>query len=85
MFSWPVGKTLLLISRLTFMNVVDGSYTVLFAAAAPEVRKEVDRYKGAYLIPIAKLSTPSPQAQNEELAQELWDTTERFVKEWNLQ
>lgn len=84
MFPWPVGKALLLLSRLTFMNVVDGSYTVLFPAAAPEVRKESERYKGAYLIPIAKLGEPSPLAQNEELAQELWDTTERFMQEWGL-
>lgn len=66
------------------MNVVDGSYTILFAAAAPEVKKDADRYKGSYLVPIGKLASPSARAQNDELATELWDTTERFMQEWNL-
>ena len=84
LFAWPVGRTLLAISRLTFMSVVDGSRTTEFAAAAPEVRKNAEKYRGQFLVPIAKLSAPSKEALDDELGLELWNTTERFMKEWDL-
>jgi hypothetical protein len=73
-----------LLARLTFMSVASGAHTILFAAAAPDVRRDADAYRGAFLVPVAKLGAPSRLAQNEELALELWDTTERLIQEWEL-
>ena len=35
-------------------------------------------------MPIGKLSEPSKQARNDELAKELWETTEALLKEWDI-
>ena len=66
------------------MDVASGAYTSTFAAASLDVRKEADRYYGGFLVPMGKLTPPAAIAQNDELAQELWDTTERFNAEWEL-
>ena len=71
-------------ARLTFMSVRDGSYTPLVAAASPDVRKEADKYRGAYLVPIGKFGEIAKQAQEEDRAKELWNTTETLLKEWGL-
>jgi len=58
-----------------------GSYTSVFAAAAPIIRAEPDRYKAAYLHPVGKIAIPGQDALTEGLPAELWETTERILEE----
>lgn len=58
-----------------------GAYTSVFAAASPEVREKAEMYKGAFLVPVAKIGRLSEDAANLELAEELWETTERILAE----
>ncbi|EMD32269.1 hypothetical protein CERSUDRAFT_88268 [Gelatoporia subvermispora B] len=62
-----------------FADPSKGSYTTVFAAAAPAVRADPDKYKGAYLEPVAKIGKPSADATNAALATELWETTEKIL------
>ncbi|KAF9559294.1 hypothetical protein CPC08DRAFT_763406, partial [Agrocybe pediades] len=57
-----------------------GAYTSVFAAAAPEVKAEPEKYRGVYMIPVAKVAKPSKDAEDERLAKELWETTEGVVR-----
>ena len=58
----------------------DGAMTSAFAAAAKEVKLEREKYKAAYLTPIAKITEPSKYAMDERLARELYQTTVEFLK-----
>jgi len=69
------------VTKHIFIPTTKGAYTSVFAAAAPEVREKPEVYKGAYLVPVAKLREASEDATNEELAKELWETTERILSE----
>jgi len=73
----------LLIRTLTsfFASTTKGSYTSVFAAASPEVKEKAEQYKGAYLLPVAKIGKLSEDGEKEELAKELWETTERILAE----
>lgn len=59
----------------------NGAMTVAFAAAGKDVVDEKEKYQGAYMIPIATVAQASSFAQDERLQSELYDTTEKFVKE----
>ncbi|KAF9559293.1 NAD-binding protein [Agrocybe pediades] len=61
-----------------------GAFTSVFAAASPEVKAEPEKYRGAYLIPVARIAKPSKNAQDERLAKELWETTEAKLKELSM-
>lgn len=69
------------IVSLFFSQPDQGAYTSAFAAASEEVAKQREKYKGAYLTPVAKLSEPTKVAKDEGLAKELWDTVEKFLEE----
>ncbi|KAG6853071.1 hypothetical protein C0991_007063 [Blastosporella zonata] len=56
-----------------------GAYTSCFAAASPAVRASPQKYKGTFLEPVGVITEPSDNAKNEELAKELWDTTESVL------
>jgi len=58
--------------------------TSVFAAASKEVRRERERYKGVYLTPVGKVTTPSKYAIDERLATELRQTTEEVLKDLGL-
>jgi len=79
-----VGKLFQLIGRLFFAAPSQAALTPGFAAASPEVRNEKEKYKGAYLVPVAQVTTPSKSAQNQKLATELYNTTEAVLKELDL-
>lgn len=83
-FFWPLSSILKGLAWLTFMKVLDGAGTPVLAAVSPTIRAEADKYKGAYLRPIGKLDKFGGQAQNDELAKELWTTTEQLLREWNV-
>jgi hypothetical protein len=63
------------------LTPLEGSVTSLFAATAPEIQQDKNKYAGAYLMPFG---VPSPEdetqdAKNPTLATELWETTEKIV------
>ena len=57
-----------------------GALTSLFAATSPKIWASKNEYEGAYLVPFGKLETPSENAQNAELAKQLWKTSELVTK-----
>ena len=61
------------------LSPAEGALTSLFAATSPKVWGERETYGGAYLVPFSKLEAPSENAQNAELAEELWATSEQVV------
>ena len=78
----PLIKTVL---RWIFVSPTEGAYASVFAAASPVVKAERDRYKGAWLEPPGKLVTPpTSHAEDKELAEELWKTTETILQSFNL-
>ena len=70
-----------LIVPLTFTSVDKGVYTSLFAAAGKTVKEEPESYRGAFLDPVAQLSKPSDDSLREDLADDLWELTNRVLKD----
>ncbi|KAF7301039.1 NAD-binding protein [Mycena indigotica] len=68
-----------LLKRFYFKPPRMGAMTVAFAAAGAKVAEERSKYEGAYLVPIAKLATPSPSAQDQRLQRELFEATEKII------
>ncbi|KAJ7740626.1 NAD-P-binding protein [Mycena metata] len=60
-----------------------GAMTVAFAAAGKQV-VEQEQYRGAYLVPIATIAKASSYARDERLQRELYDTTEKVIREMGL-
>ncbi|KAH7915543.1 hypothetical protein BJ138DRAFT_1141561 [Hygrophoropsis aurantiaca] len=58
-----------------------GAYTSAFAAASDEVKKDKQKYRGAYLTPVTKLDTESKMARDENTARELWEIIEKILAE----
>ena len=80
-----VGPLFAAFFKLTFLSMADGARTPVFAATSPLMVERRDEYKGAYVVPFGKVGTPPhPQAEDAELAKELWDTTESIVRSWGL-
>lgn len=72
-----VGK---IIASLFFKTWDQGAYNSVIAAASPAVRNHPEMYKGAYIEgDYGKVTKPSKDAQNTEIAAELWKTTVEFV------
>lgn len=60
------------------------SLTGVFAAASPEVSAQAARYRGAYLMPIKGKAEIKPMwglGTSDELAKELWRTSEQVVED----
>ncbi|KAI0360523.1 NAD-P-binding protein [Trametes cingulata] len=80
-----IGPLFTFVASKLFLTPTEGAYASVFAAASPRVKEERDKYKGAYLVPPGKIETPpAPQAENKELAEELWATTEAVLKSFDL-
>jgi len=75
---------LLSLSRMAMMDTTQGAGTPLLAATSPEALKSPEKYQGAYLEPMGKISKVSKTAANVALAQELWTTTETMLKEMEI-
>ncbi|KZP08218.1 hypothetical protein FIBSPDRAFT_874804 [Athelia psychrophila] len=74
---WKMGGFLVFIFGYLLAPVETSSYQSAFAAASPEVRKRAGEYKGAYLTPVGKISQPTADARNPQLALDLWATSEK--------
>lgn len=62
-------------------TVDSGAYNSLFTVASPDFTAEMN---GKYFIPVAKISPPSKWAENAELAQKLWEWTEKEMRSKGL-
>ncbi|TFK52952.1 NAD-P-binding protein [Heliocybe sulcata] len=77
--SWPMGAY-----YHSFMCTFNdtpfyGAYTSVFAAASPKLRANADLYKGKYLVPYGHVEEPSEDANRDDLARELWHTTDEIL------
>lgn len=54
-----------------------GAWSSLFSIASSDFKKA---NSGAYIVPYAKIGTPSKHAQNENLAEKLWEWTETELR-----
>lgn len=66
----PVGR----------LTPAEGVETALFAATSLKVFAEKDIYKGAFLVPPGSIEALIGDASDDELAQELWATSERVME-----
>jgi hypothetical protein len=74
-----------IVMRLFFKTWDKGAYNSVFAAASPVVREHPEIYKGAYIEKDhGKVMKPSENAQDPEIAAELWKTTEEFLESIGL-
>jgi len=80
-----ISHVMSLLIRALWTPPTRGAFTSVFAAAAPAVREETGRYKATYLLPPGRIGAPPhPDARNPVLARELWDTTERLLREMEI-
>lgn len=78
-----IGNSIFLLVRATtFLSVDQGAATPLFAATATEVRKNSDRFKGKYLEPFGKITTPNPVVKDERQIKGMWDNTTSEVNKY---
>jgi len=61
------------------LSPFEGAITPLWAAAHPEPTEDRTKYAGAFVYPWGGLKEPTVQAQNAELAKELWETSEKVL------
>jgi len=74
---WPFLANIVM--ELFFMRPEPGSYTSCFAAASPLVKNFPAKYKHAYLEPVGNIGEMSTNAKRDDLASDLWETTERIL------
>ncbi|KAI0052750.1 NAD-P-binding protein [Auriscalpium vulgare] len=67
---------------LFFLSPLDGGYTPAWAAAAKKIAENRGAYKGKYIVPFGLLEEASPDALREDLAADLWVTTERILEQY---
>lgn len=84
-FPWPISPLYKWFMRMTFLSPTEGATTVVVAAAQPELRREKEKYHGAYLEPFGKLASTSEVAADEGLAKDLWELTEKVLVDEGLQ
>ncbi|GAA6038880.1 hypothetical protein JCM8097_000549 [Rhodosporidiobolus ruineniae] len=72
-----VRSPITIITRYLAMTPFEGAKTQLYLAASKEVDEK--DYRGRYFTPIATEETPSAQAQDRELAEQLWKLSEKVV------
>lgn len=67
-----------------FASPREGAMNSAYAAASPEVKARVNEFKGAYLDPVGRITTPSSCARDERLARELYETSLDITAELTL-
>ena len=70
-----------IIMGLFFMLPEAGAHNSCFAAASPLIRQHPEQFKGAYLVPCGVIEEPGKNAKRNDLALELWKTSERLLKD----
>ena len=80
----PFPKLMKWIFSFFLVPPEEGAYNSLFAAASKKIREEPEKYRaGVYLMekPPGTIALPSAAAQNDQLAEDLIQTTEKFLKD----
>ena len=62
------------------MTPMEGAMTTLFTATDSRVWAEKEKFAGAYFVPPGKVEVPVGNWNNDELAEELWPTSERVIR-----
>lgn len=58
-----------------------GGWSSMWAVASPEFSRS---HSGAYVVPYAKIGTPSAMAEDRQLAERLWTWTEDVLSKQHL-
>jgi hypothetical protein len=69
--------------RVLGVKPAQGAHNPVFAAASKRVAVERNKYKGKYIEPkptIGTISAPSPVADSDQNAEDLWRITEEFLE-----
>ncbi|KAI0066960.1 NAD(P)-binding protein [Artomyces pyxidatus] len=72
----PMGNFIAWSFSFVLMTPDHGGYTPAYAAAAKVIAENPGKYKGQYLVPYGIIEEASDDARREDLAQELWRTTD---------
>ncbi|KAM5531420.1 hypothetical protein V8D89_012753 [Ganoderma adspersum] len=86
-FNWPiVGSILSAVARRIMLTADIGAHPSVIAAASPAVKAEKEKYRNGFIWqPVGALGdAPTPQCNDEKLAEELWATTEALLREWDI-
>lgn len=77
-----MSSLLLLLSYVAFNPPEKSAHVIVFAAAAPAVHERTKEYAGAWIAPSTQVGpVPNKDADSEELAKELWGTTQTILTE----
>lgn len=76
---FPVLASILM--GLFFVTPEVGAYNSCFAAASPLIRQHPEKYNAIYLVPVGVIQAPGKNAQRDDLARDLWETTENVLKD----
>lgn len=61
-----------------------GAYNSAFAAASPLIKADPKKYKGAYLHPVGVFKEPGANARREDLQEDCYETTEKYLASLGL-
>ena len=78
-FGW-LGRSF---AKIFLKTPSDGALTTVFAAAAPVVKQEPERYGGAFLVPYGKIGTLLKEV-TPSMAKDLWRTSENILREMGV-
>ncbi|KAF9474416.1 NAD(P)-binding protein [Pholiota conissans] len=76
----PFSRVIQFVFALLFRGPDEGAYNSCWAAAAPEVRLEVEKYGGAYVAPVGSVVEQAPNAMDVQMQDDLWEMTERYLE-----
>ncbi|KAI8588094.1 short chain dehydrogenase [Geranomyces variabilis] len=83
---WSSGNLISRVSSafgsLTMISPYKGSLTQLYCATSPEIEEK--QYRGQFFKAICQHATPTAQAQDQKLADNLWNLSEKVLQEKNL-
>ncbi|ELU37603.1 short chain dehydrogenase domain-containing protein [Rhizoctonia solani AG-1 IA] len=65
--------------KMFFIDEAAGARNSVYAASDPTVRSDSQKHRGSFITPVGKIATPSDLAQNQDLARDLWNLTEKLV------
>ncbi|GLB39252.1 putative enoyl-(Acyl carrier protein) reductase [Lyophyllum shimeji] len=79
--NWPCPRLSSWLVRLAIADPERGAYTSVFAAASKRIAENKEEYNGVYLEskPTGRITKVGKLAASEELAAQLWETTEAFL------
>ncbi|KAG9122544.1 hypothetical protein FRC07_001026 [Ceratobasidium sp. 392] len=67
--------------KLFFIDEAGGARNSVYAASNPTVRADPKRFKGQFLTPVGKVTSPAAIAQDKQLARDLWTLTDKIMQQ----